>query len=275
MLSGDNGILQRTTDAKQKSERATVIEDAKIEVLAKQTENKGTITEDELEEILLTFGVLSQQENILDRTLTSTKGNYEILVSEIYNGDLAPEADTGYGLYDATTGVLKKSWNKLLSENIIKVDSNGQLLSNFIIGEGNSSKEILSGKLVINDNVKTLGDYAFATCTNLTEIVIPENVTSFGTNAFAQCRSLKNINIPSGVTEIESLSFAACSSLVQLTIPENVLTINSNAFGGCVNLTVTVPNTVTSVGEMAFAGVKQVYYDGTLDTSNWRAQKIN
>ena len=97
MLSGDNSILQKTTQSKEKTERAEIIENAQMDILAKITDKKGeTITENELVEILTsadysTQGELSDEESILDRTLTSKDGKHEILVSEIYNGNLATE----------------------------------------------------------------------------------------------------------------------------------------------------------------------------------------
>ena len=97
MLSGDNGILQRATQSKEKTERAEIIENAKLDILAKITEKKGeNLTALELEEILTspnynTKGRLSDEESILDRTLTSNNEKYQILVSEIYNGSFAGE----------------------------------------------------------------------------------------------------------------------------------------------------------------------------------------
>ncbi len=94
MLSGDNGILQKATDAKEYSERAEIVENAKLDILAKLSEKKGeNITKAELEEILTssnykTQGTLSNEENILERTLTSKDAKYQIPVSEIYNGNL-------------------------------------------------------------------------------------------------------------------------------------------------------------------------------------------
>ena len=98
MLSGDNGILQRATQSKEKTERAEIIENAQMDILAKISEKKGeNLTASELEEILKstdykTQGNLSSEENILERTLTSKDGKYEIPVSEIYNGNLTAES---------------------------------------------------------------------------------------------------------------------------------------------------------------------------------------
>lgn len=44
--------------------------------------------------------------------------------------------------------------------------------------------------VVIPNNVKSIGTYAFGNCTSLTSIVIPSSVTSVGDMAFANCTSL-------------------------------------------------------------------------------------
>ena len=41
MLSGDNSILQKAIDAKTNSEKQGIIEQARIDILGQQTENKG------------------------------------------------------------------------------------------------------------------------------------------------------------------------------------------------------------------------------------------
>ena len=71
MLSGDNGILQRATQSKEKTERAEIIETAQMDILGKQTENSGDITENELKDILIKYGALSDdEEKILEKTFT-------------------------------------------------------------------------------------------------------------------------------------------------------------------------------------------------------------
>lgn len=100
MVLGSNGIIERTKDAKAFSERQDIIEKAKMDILDKQTENYGSITEDELIEVLTssnynTQGTLSDEESVLDRTLTSKDGKHTIRVSEIYNGDLSEPQKNG------------------------------------------------------------------------------------------------------------------------------------------------------------------------------------
>ena len=97
MLSGNNGILQRATDAKTKTERKTVIESAQVDILGKQAENKGNdLEKNQLQAILSTYFQnvpdMSEMdtENILNTELTtlSQYGTYKIKVSELFNGNL-------------------------------------------------------------------------------------------------------------------------------------------------------------------------------------------
>lgn len=96
MAVGNNGLIQRTADAKETTERAKIIETAQMDIISKQAQNEGNISKDELEEILTsasynTQGTLSDEENILDRTLTSKDKKHKIPVSEIYNGSFLGE----------------------------------------------------------------------------------------------------------------------------------------------------------------------------------------
>ena len=335
-LMGENGIIKRAGDAKKAIERAEIVENAKLDILAKITEKKGeNITEDELVEILTssnynTQGRLSSEESVLNRTLTSKDGKYVIPVSEIYNGTLSPEIDTGYGLYDSTTGALKKSWAKLKKEGIITVNNNGLLTSQNHQNESNTlgnpnfenlSSDALDGRLVISNEVTALDDYALISCKKLTAVTIPDSVTRIGGRALSNCSNMRSIDFSQNITSIgafafagsgltgelnlpnslstigsnafggcsnitsvvlhddvkiiQEYAFAGCGNLSSINIPEKVTTIESNTFGGCSKLTVTVPNTITSVVAGAFGAVKQVYYNGSLNTSTWGAQKVD
>ncbi len=65
-------------------------------------------------------------------------------------------------------------------------------------------------------SVTSIGDLAFDSCTDLTNITIPNNVTSIGVAAFESCSSLTSITISDSVTDIEEDAFYACCGLYDI-----------------------------------------------------------
>lgn len=109
------------------------------------------------------------------------------------------------------------------------------------------------GIITFDDDVMTIGNHAFRSCTNLTNITIPDSVTTIGTSAFSGCSSLTNVTIPNSVTTIENYAFYGCDSLLSVTIPNRVTTIGKEVFYQCSSLTsVIIPDSVTTIGEWAF-----------------------
>ena len=137
-------------------------------------------------------------------------------------------------------------------------------------------------------SVTYIRNYSFSVCTSLTSIALSNSVTSIYYYSFAGCRSLTSIEIPSSVTYISSEAFPSCSGLEQIIvdsgntvydsrencnaiiktstnvltvgckntiIPNTVTSIGNNAFSGCKNLlSIEIPNSVTSIGSSAFSG---------------------
>lgn len=98
------GILTRAADSKEKTEIADIKEELQRKILEGQVANLGNITEAELEAILTSKGTLSDETDILDRTLTTTKGSYEIPVRDIWNGTLSGSNSGGTGGGTGGTG---------------------------------------------------------------------------------------------------------------------------------------------------------------------------
>ena len=95
-------------------------------------------------------------------------------------------------------------------------------------------------KVVINEGVTTIGDYAF-NGSMATEIVIPGTVTSIGQYAFCKCSKIDELVIPEGVTTIKANAFADMS-VRKLTFPSSFTTLSGAIF-----------NTNTKISELVAA----------------------
>ena len=97
MLSGDNGILQKATDAKTLTERQSIVEQARTDVLAYQVENKGeNLEKSQLKSVLDTYfkdvpTELPDGDELINLSLTTLEkyGTHIIKVSEIYDGNIS------------------------------------------------------------------------------------------------------------------------------------------------------------------------------------------
>jgi uncharacterized repeat protein (TIGR02543 family) len=120
------------------------------------------------------------------------------------------------------------------------------------------------------DNTVGIYDLAFANCTKITSLDVPDSVVYIGKGAFSGCTGLTEITLPfvgeskTGNNEHFGYVFGAVSytnnaTSVPASLKKVVITggtkIAGNAFYGCKNITsVSISNTVTTIGYSAFAG---------------------
>ena len=113
-LFGDNGILQKATDAKTNTERTSIVEYARTDVLGYQVVNKScNLKKTQLKSVLdsyfkdvPTIEELPDGETLLNQEFTTLDkyGTYNIKVSEIYNGTIVSILEeTNYAPYDIHT----------------------------------------------------------------------------------------------------------------------------------------------------------------------------
>ena len=146
-----------------------------------------------------------------------------------------------------------------------------------VANSSDPDKLYVSGGLVedlaIPKGVDSIGKYAFAYCTDITEITIPSSVTSIGDHAFLGCMGLTEVTIPNTVTQMGSTAFSNCRNLTEATLGEGLTSIPSATFVNCVSLaSVTIPSSVKSIGVGAFnscSALEDIYYLGT--EKQWNA----
>lgn len=200
------------------------------------------------------------------------------------------------------------SWVKA-TEGLIYTTSQSIIV---ITGYTGNSKDVVIPKRYHGLPITKITSSAFKNKNNLKSIIIPDSVTSIEGGAFSGCSSLENIVIPfigaeAGVTNNSSYqypfgfifgmsnytdgvatkqeyagqygfnttstfyipsslknvtvtggkilygAFYNCSGLTSITIPDSVTSIGNSAFFGCKGLTsITIPDRVTSIGYSAF-----------------------
>ena len=109
--------------------------------------------------------------------------------------------------------------------------------------------------IVLNDNLTTIGDRAFQSCSKLESIRIPESVVTLGGLAFYGCSSLREAIIGNGIKTLNNTTFAHCKALTNVSMPSNLDTIGAEVFYSCTALKeIDIPQSVKSIGNYAFYG---------------------
>ena len=132
------------------------------------------------------------------------------------NGTGTSGADTtGKETEGTEAPVIDVKWT-IDGEGTLTISGNGQM-RDFTLEEYNQSpwhSEIANIKKVIIENgVASIGEWAFQCCSSLTSISIPDSVTFIGEGAFYRCKSLKNITIPDSVIAMGEWTFKGCDDL--------------------------------------------------------------
>ena len=177
--------------------------------------------------------------------------------------------------YEITNNNIKKIYKtafkrtKIQKININKVES---------IGYGAFEESNLI-TIFSDEDLTSIGDYAFAGCANLKYISIPEATTYIGDYAFAGCTNMYTKTNLNKITYIGEGAFLNCTNFkynpsdsnpdCSETIELNIETINKETFKNCTLLnTIEFTKNVTHISEYAFDGCTSLKEIIINDTSN-------
>lgn len=142
--------------------------------------------------------------------------------------------------------------------------------------------------VTIGSGVTSIGDHAFSN-TGITTLSIPNNVTTLGDGAFADCYSLYTLTLSNNITSIPTQAFRNSSlrgtldlsnvtsfgegafectydqyNNISVTLSSSLTSIPAYCFKNIgVMTTITIPASVTNIGENAFKGcrLKDIYFE--------------
>lgn len=97
------------------------------------------------------------------------------------------------------------------------------------------SKNTKIEKVVIQDNIEKIDNFAFQYCSALKEVELSEGIKTIGDSSFWGT-AIENIVIPNSVETIYAYAFFNCNNLKTVTIGTGVTNMNNGVFNACSSL---------------------------------------
>ena len=112
-------------------------------------------------------------------------------------------------------------------------------------------------ELSLPNSVRTIGESAFASNSNMTGANLGSSVETIGNSAFRSCNKLGDLELGKALISIGDYAFyevgAALDDIQQVSLPGSLRTIGEYAFSQSHFPLFEVPNTVTTIGKYAFS----------------------
>lgn len=137
-----------------------------------------------------------------------------------------------------------------------------------IIGERAFADFVNTDTFIIPDTVKTIEKEAFRGCKRMTSIDIPASVTSMGANPFSGCTELATVRIAPGhpyLTVVDGVLFSKPdhrlifypygTHIYNYVVPDGTEIMGSVAFPYSLDLSVELPDSVTTLEDYALRGL--------------------
>lgn len=177
-----------------------------------------------------------------------------------------PSSTTHDGVNYAVTAIQK--WGFAYEQGHVVFNSSGSIntssntstgtcdLDHYWSQDSHSNWYLKTVRFADNCQIKSVGDYAFMSCTKLSSIQLPSCIQYMGQGIFEMCTALKECSFQNNTTNVQTLryyTFWLCTVLESLELPEGITTIEGKPGGSAMqylpSLTyIRLPNTLKEVG---------------------------
>ena len=144
-----------------------------------------------------------------------------------------------YQVYKKNNENLTGGIGYYVENNVLYINSkDNTIIPNYSKENPAPWSELSFYKVVFDDNITRIGDYAFYNQNQIKEeIILPEDCSSIGSFAFANCTSAYGTLILNNkCKEIGESAFENCNNISFLVLNNQKLTIGTKAFADCSNL---------------------------------------
>ena len=215
---------------------------------------------------LLSITIGKNVSSIGDKAFDSCKKLVEIVnnssitltLGDVNGNEYQDAQEHGFYALDVHTGTSKI------------VNKNGYLFYtytgvNYLIGYAENGKTLVLPESY-NGQSYDIYKNTFSGNYSITSVVIEGNIKNIGESAFNGCTGMKSVTVGQGVENIGDYAFSSCWSLESVLIADSVAEINERAFYGCLDLKhITLPESIMYIGASAFSGnLQSVSYEGSI-----------
>ena len=301
LITGENGIINKVQDAKNKTKDASELELIYMAIAEAKMNSTGEFEEDVFKESLdgyfsdTGYNLNGSQEDGWELNINGEL--YEINDSKVEKVSEIPELiepedinDWDYIPGEKENTVILTKYKGLDTKVKIPNSINGDRVIQ--IGDGinwfwdtsiatryqySSSvfyyQETIT-EIIIPDGIECIANAAFRSSKLLEKVEIPDSITIIGTNAFADCSLLTEIDIPDNIVSLGDSAFCG-TKISEIVFPDGIEIIPNGICDNCKSLTkIILPESVVEIGRFSFGNctsLKNIYLPDNLEIIGFSA----